>query len=46
VLMEALTQTADVRFIEADPSLAPPRATYTAEEEEAIAEKLRGLGYL
>jgi predicted AlkP superfamily phosphohydrolase/phosphomutase len=46
VLTEALTQTADVRFIEANRATADNGATYSAEEEEAIAEKLRGLGYL
>ncbi len=46
VLTEALTDTADVRFVEADPATANNGATYSAEEEEEIAEKLRGLGYL
>lgn len=46
VLTEALNDSADVRFVEADATAAPNSATYSAEEEQEIAEKLRGLGYL
>jgi predicted AlkP superfamily phosphohydrolase/phosphomutase len=46
VLMEALTETADVRFVEADSAATNNSATYSAEEEAEVAERLRGLGYL
>ena len=45
-LLEALIEPGEVRYSEGGPAAGAPRQGYTPDEEEAVRQKLAGLGYL